>query len=239
MAAGLSLEKVMEQEVLLDTKKLARRLQVALKSLGVPIKMGTAQEAMAQIAGYGNWRTLVALHKNTRKPANRPRVLVTVSGGVADYVCTPDVDCFVFDWDNFEADPDWTGVAPADFADLAAPINVPYAGQAHESVDRPSKTVTVGQTFAQSVWDQECLQKAREEAKAFGGSVQEFTLAGVYPEPAEDLTALMRRIRDLEAHLNPQEVLQFRQDPAYSEVVFLNYALITQPYRVDGSAPKD
>lgn len=232
MAAGLSLENVMEQEVLLDTKKLARRLQVALKSLGVPIKLGTAQEAMAQIAGYGNWRAFAALHKNTRKPANRPRVLVTVSGGVADYVCTPDVDCFVFDWDNFEADPDGTGVAPADFADLAAPIDVPYEGQPPEAVDRPSESVIVGEAFARSIWDQECRQKAREEAKAFGGSVQEFTLAGVYPEPAEDLNALTRRILYFSDQLNPQELSRFRQYRAYSEAVFLNYAQITRPYRV-------
>ena len=54
-----------------------------------------------------------------------PRVLVTVSGGVADYVADPGVDVEVFDFDNWMADPERTDKAPAHFADLAAPINVP------------------------------------------------------------------------------------------------------------------
>lgn len=53
-----------------------------------------------------------------------PRVLVTVSGGVADYVADPGVDVEVFDHDNYHADPKNTASVPAHFRDLAAP-NVP------------------------------------------------------------------------------------------------------------------
>lgn len=116
----------------IDAKKLARSLQGALKDLGVTIKLGTAQEAVAKITGNGNWRTIAALKKQqntsaeTILPAPKPRVLITVSGGVADYVCTPGVECFVFDRDSFEADPEGTEVAPSHFADLAYPNDVPY-----------------------------------------------------------------------------------------------------------------
>lgn len=56
-----------------------------------------------------------------------PRVLVVVSGGVADPVYDAGVDVEVFDWDNYKADPVGTGPAPAHFKDLADPVGVPVA----------------------------------------------------------------------------------------------------------------
>jgi hypothetical protein len=61
-----------------------------------------------------------------------PRVLIIVSGGVADPTHDDGVDVEVFDWDNYndldEDDPDKQGV-PAYFADLANPCNVPVEGE--------------------------------------------------------------------------------------------------------------
>lgn len=59
--------------------------------------------------------------------ATPPRVLVVVSGGVADPVFDAGVDVEVFDWDNYKADPEGTGPAPAHFKDLADPLDVPVA----------------------------------------------------------------------------------------------------------------
>lgn len=57
----------------------------------------------------------------------KPRVLVTVSGGVADYVADEGVDVEVFDHDNFKADPVGTAPVPVHFRDLAEPVGVPVA----------------------------------------------------------------------------------------------------------------
>lgn len=54
-----------------------------------------------------------------------PRVLVTVSGGIADYVSDDGVDVEVFDHDNYNDDPAGAGRVPYRFADLAIPIDVP------------------------------------------------------------------------------------------------------------------
>lgn len=59
--------------------------------------------------------------------ATTPRVLVVVSGGVADPVYDEGVDVEVFDWDNYKADPVGTGPVPAHFKDLADPLDVPVA----------------------------------------------------------------------------------------------------------------
>lgn len=59
------------------------------------------------------------------QPEPIPRVLVVVSGGVADYVSDAGVDVEVFDRDNFEDDEVGTSKAPLHFADLAKPIDVP------------------------------------------------------------------------------------------------------------------
>ena len=58
---------------------------------------------------------------------SKPRVLIIVDGGVADYVSDDAVDIAIFDRDNYKSDPVQTGNAPAHFADLAIPIDVPVA----------------------------------------------------------------------------------------------------------------
>lgn len=55
------------------------------------------------------------------------RVLVTVAGGIADYVADEGVDVHVFDHDNYEDDPVGTEAVPEHFRDLAEPLNVPVA----------------------------------------------------------------------------------------------------------------
>lgn len=57
--------------------------------------------------------------------ATTPRVLVVVSGGIADPVFDVGVDVVVFDRDNYKDDPKGTGGVPGHFADLAGPIGVP------------------------------------------------------------------------------------------------------------------
>jgi hypothetical protein len=57
--------------------------------------------------------------------APKPRVLITVSGGVAEYVCDDGVDVEVFDWDNYKVDPVETGPVQAHFEDLATPQGIP------------------------------------------------------------------------------------------------------------------
>lgn len=57
-----------------------------------------------------------------------PRVLITVSGGVADYVSDEGVDVKIFDRDNYDNDPVYTDKVPAHFWDLAEPIDVPWDG---------------------------------------------------------------------------------------------------------------
>ena len=53
-------------------------------------------------------------------PGLYPRVLITVSGGVADYVADNGIDIEIFDHDNYKVDPEpWpTGGVPPHFADL-------------------------------------------------------------------------------------------------------------------------
>lgn len=68
--------------------------------------------------------------------ATAPRVLVVVNGGVADPVFDAGVDVEVFDWDNYEADPEGTKGVPDHFADIAARCGVPLASQAASDVNR-------------------------------------------------------------------------------------------------------
>lgn len=67
----------------------------------------------------------------------RPRVLITVSGGVADFVCDPGVEVAIFDHDNHGADPDGTAGVPAHFADLAAPLGIPIEDAAPSATPGP------------------------------------------------------------------------------------------------------
>lgn len=57
--------------------------------------------------------------------ASKPRVLITVDGGIADYVCDPGLEVEIFDRDNYKTDPEETGPVPAHFRDLAEPLDIP------------------------------------------------------------------------------------------------------------------
>jgi hypothetical protein len=81
---------------------------------------------VVSIADDGKWTV------TPHKPA---RVLITVSGGVADWVQDGDVDVELFDHDNFNDDPAETPKVRKEFADLALPINVPVAEQAGDEQD--------------------------------------------------------------------------------------------------------
>lgn len=63
---------------------------------------------------------------NTQKvTARHPRVLVVVKEGVAEAIADDGVEVVIFDWDNYEDDPDGTEGVPAEFADLADFAGVP------------------------------------------------------------------------------------------------------------------
>lgn len=60
-----------------------------------------------------------------RSEMKTPRVLVVVSGGIAEPVFDAGVEVEVFDWDNYNDSPKDTGGVPALFADLAKPGDIP------------------------------------------------------------------------------------------------------------------
>lgn len=64
-------------------------------------------------------------------PPGQPRVLITVSGGVADYVCDPGVDVELFDFDVEKDDPTGTSKLPAHFSDLALSVGAAFEGDGH------------------------------------------------------------------------------------------------------------
>ena len=55
----------------------------------------------------------------------KPRVLVYVNGGSADYAADKGVDVFVFDRDDYNDDPKNYGGAPVGWEDLARQFRVP------------------------------------------------------------------------------------------------------------------
>lgn len=65
-----------------------------------------------------NSELALSLEINSPKPL-KARCLVTVSGGVPDYVCDDDVEVQVFDFDDYNVDPAHKPRLPAHFADLA------------------------------------------------------------------------------------------------------------------------
>lgn len=73
-----------------------------------------------------------------RSVEQRPRVLVTVSGGVANYVHDDGVDIELFDFDNYRADPANTEKVPARFADLGKIMDAPVESGGPEVVQEGS-----------------------------------------------------------------------------------------------------
>lgn len=74
------------------------------------------------------------------------RVLVTVSGGVADYVADPGVKVEVFDFDNYRADQRQTDKVPLEFAHLAVPTCAPLADFEGYSLTHAQQGERTGQT---------------------------------------------------------------------------------------------
>jgi hypothetical protein len=68
-----------------------------------------------------------------------PRILMTVSGGVGDYIADAGVQAELFDFDNYHADPENTPKVSVLFADLAVEMNAPVEDIAGLSVDHPDK----------------------------------------------------------------------------------------------------
>lgn len=66
--------------------------------------------------------------KSFKQSQKKPRVLVYVKGGVAQYASDDDVDVEIFDQDNCNAGDDIK--CPAHFADLAKVFGVPVEGAA-------------------------------------------------------------------------------------------------------------
>jgi len=74
-------------------------------------------------------------------PRTRPRVLVTVNGGVAAYVCDEGVEVIVFDHDDYMENALRPGPVPGHFADLAVPIGVPVADETSDSFNLEAEIV--------------------------------------------------------------------------------------------------
>lgn len=62
---------------------------------------------------------------SNRSSKAKPRVLVVVSGGVADFIADEGVDVVIFDWDDYESNAEITPIPPQRFEDLAAQCGIP------------------------------------------------------------------------------------------------------------------
>lgn len=101
---------------------VARLIDCGLTDAQSSLEDGEGDLEQAQLA--------TDLSISTPELAPTPRVLVTVSGGVADWLADDGVSVEVFDWDNYNDDPEGTGPVPASFSDLAAACKVPVEGEA-------------------------------------------------------------------------------------------------------------
>jgi hypothetical protein len=106
-----------------DVAKIVQRLiDAGLDDARSTVESGEGDLKTAELATDLNiWAPVVS---------KELRVLVTVSGGIADYVADAGVDVEVFDHDNYKDDPEGTGGVPAHFADLAEPIDVAVEAEA-------------------------------------------------------------------------------------------------------------
>lgn len=71
----------------------------------------------------------------------KPRVLVYVRDGKADYACDEGVDVLIFDQDDYDQDPSGTEKPPESWSELAQFFNVPVEnpvemkGEWHAAID--------------------------------------------------------------------------------------------------------
>lgn len=110
-----------------NLKNLLNRAAAALTDAGDLTKqdiscllkdLHVAADTMAEEDGA------IARHQSTAK---MPRVLIVVSGGVADFESDAGIDVEIFDRDNYEDNPEDCDGVPFHFADLAEPIGVAVA----------------------------------------------------------------------------------------------------------------
>jgi len=80
--------------------------------------------AMVDVVGDADFSKTRDFHYSNSgwKPGVHPRVLVTVSGGVADTVEDGGVEVAIFDHDNYKEDPECTAKVPALFAGMATDV---------------------------------------------------------------------------------------------------------------------
>jgi hypothetical protein len=72
------------------------------------------------------WHEALSRHLSLQSPTPAlPRVLITVSGGVVDWVADEGIDVEKFDFDDYRDDPENTSKPSAHFADLAQLAGVP------------------------------------------------------------------------------------------------------------------
>lgn len=115
-------------------KDAAKAMAAHLKSIGVEIKYSQALNVIARMGGCKEWRAMLARLNATpavtKQP--KPRVLITVSGGIAEWVGDDGVRVEHFDWDNYnqedEAGQKSMALSEA-FRDLAAPMGIPIEGE--------------------------------------------------------------------------------------------------------------
>ena len=67
--------------------------------------------------------------KNTTELVSnsKPRVLIVVAGGVADFIADDGVDVAIFDWDDYKSAPDITSKPSKHFENLAIQCDIPVA----------------------------------------------------------------------------------------------------------------
>lgn len=150
---------------------------VPLSSLAELVDSGRAAEKPLQWKGEGianeyvisrdaNWFAVIKMNGEmhsrqqeawldsiTQIPPNRPRVLVVVSEGAADYVADEGVDVALFDRDNFEANSLGTTKVPRSFDDLAWSIDVPFESRFEELARAAGLRMTFDQDLERYRWE--------------------------------------------------------------------------------------
>lgn len=99
------------------TERMHGMLRGLTQSDLIDYSVGTVTPSNASLDGYAKGDAFDG--------SEAPRVLITVRGGVADYVADNGVRVELFDWDNYNVDPFGTEKPGPEFRDLAVPLNIP------------------------------------------------------------------------------------------------------------------
>lgn len=115
-------------------KEAAKTMRKALQEIGChDVSYSQCLEIASKQAGVTNWRTAKAVlaGQSVELPVSEkplPRVLITVSGGIAEWYCDDGVLVEIFDWDNYNDEEDSCKILMAvseSFRDLAIPLDIP------------------------------------------------------------------------------------------------------------------